>query len=222
MGGGTGATGRWIAKLLLQKKEKVIALVRPPASRFLEMVEGVDTSGLGVIEETALTLDVAKFQELVEKSSCVISALGHNLSLTGMFLDPLLVRDSVQRVLDAGASKLILMGTVGARLPDEKNTWGEAITLSLLRNVIPPHNDNELAQELLRKSSTDYVVVRPDSLIDSDEISEYELTESPTTTIFSGKPTSRINVAAFMVELATDRLRFEEWNRKSPCIQNKL
>jgi hypothetical protein len=119
--------------------------------------------------------------------------------------------------------RVILMNTVGARLPGEKVTWTEWCVLGLLRWTIPPHYDNEIAQSYLLNSdnsNVEFAVVRPDSLIDEDAVSDYKTTAAPPRTIFSGLPTSRINVAEFMVDLAINDDSFASWKGLSPCIYN--
>ena len=99
-------------------------------------------------------------------------------------------------------AKFILMNTVGVPNPDlrDQRTWFERGVLTLLRCLIPPHRDNETAAEHLHTAVSrenkhlDWCSVRPDSLIDA-EVSPYNITESPVTGIFTGRPTTRATVA---------------------------
>ena len=50
----------------------------------------------------------------------------------------------------ADKTKFLLMNTVGNRNPGERVTMGERFILSLLRNLIPPHYDNEASAAFLR------------------------------------------------------------------------
>jgi hypothetical protein len=61
--------------------------------------------------------------------------------------------------------------------------------------------------------------VRPDSLVD-DKVSRYENTESPVTSIFTGRPTARANVAHFMTELVMNKKTWDIWKFKTPVIMN--
>ena len=61
--------------------------------------------------------------------------------------------------------------------------------------------------------------VRPDSLIDA-EVSPYDVEQSPTTGILTGRPTARANVADFMVELVEDADLWGTWRFAMPGIMN--
>ena len=62
--------------------------------------------------------------------------------------------------------------------------------------------------------------MRPDSLI-CDDVSSYDVVESPVTGIFSGRPTSRANVAHFMTRLIGDDDVWARWRFKMPVIMNE-
>jgi hypothetical protein len=67
----------------------------------------------------------------------------------------------------------------------------------------------------------EWVAVRPDSLIDDDVVSKYEIHPSPTrSAIFNSGKTSRINVGHFMAELMTDDAVWSAWKGKTPVIYN--
>src|SRR5690606_4111991 len=106
-----------------------------------------------------------------------------------------LVTEAVRRLCAAvkGAEpeksvRFVLMNTTGNRDPDRDKvvSFGERVVLFLLRSLVPPHADNEEAAEVLRceigtgNSSVEWCVVRPDSLVDDDAVSECEISESPT------------------------------------------
>ena len=67
----------------------------------------------------------------------------------------------------------------------------------------------------------EWAAVRPDGLSDEDEVSEYEIHQSPTrNAIFNSDSSSRINVANFMANLATDSELWDMWRGKMPVIYN--
>ena len=67
-----------------------------------------------------------------------------------------------------------------------------------------------------------WVVVRPSSLIDEEDVSEYKTHSSPTrSAIFNDGKVSRVNVAAFMNKLITDQNLWEKWKGQMPVIYNK-
>ena len=90
---------------------------------------------------------------------------------------------------------------------------------------LPPHRDNETAAEHLQHNigkdnqHIGWCSVRPDSLIDA-EISSYDIVASPVTGIFTGRLTTRANVAHFMAELIDDEKLWNTWQFKMPVIMN--
>lgn len=114
------------------------------------------------------------------------------------------------------------------KLQGEKRIGKERIVMSVLRKLLPPQRDNELALEfLLDKTGTgskhiEWAAVRPDGLIDEDEVSEYTVHPSQVRSpIFDPGKTSRINVADFMVRLLKEKKLWEEWKFKTPVIYNR-
>ena len=64
-------------------------------------------------------------------------------------------------------------------------------------------------------------MVRPDGLFDEEEVSGYEVHQSPKRSPISdpGK-TSRINVSDFMIKLLLDEKLWKEWRYKLPVLYN--
>jgi len=124
-------------------------------------------------------------------------------------------------------TKFILMNTVGVQNLDleEKRIWFERGLLTLLRHTLPPHRDNETASEYLNRNVgkenkyIEWCSVRPDSLINA-QITPYEIIESPSTGIFTGRPTTRSNVAHFMSELIENAELWSKWKFRMPVIMN--
>ncbi len=122
---------------------------------------------------------------------------------------------------------LTLMNTVGVRHPssDKKRSLFERFILTLLRHTTPPHRDNETAAAFLVEEiaenigEVEWCIVRPDTLINGP-VSDYEIVPAPTTGIFSGRPTTRANVAHFMKTLLEDRELWAEWKFNAPVIMN--
>ena len=110
----------------------------------------------------------------------------------------------------------------------EKVTIGHRIVVSLLRVLLPPHPDNEQAAEYLRVNigqdhdHIGWAAVRPDGLVDMDEVTPFEIHASPLRDpIFNAGKTSRINVAHFMAQLISENDIWEEWKGQMPVIYNK-
>jgi len=99
------------------------------------------------------------------------------------------------------------------------------VVLALLCLLLPPQADNQQATDYLRTQIGqktplfEWVVVRPDSLIDAGQVSPYTLHPSPTrSAIFDPGMTSRVNVAHCMAELITNG---KTWTGKMPVFYNQ-
>lgn len=230
--GATGMTGRLLVEQLLDKNHKVRVIIRSSHGLPAEVLENPDTT---VIEASVLNLTDKEMAEHVRDCDAVVSCLGHVMDFDGIFREPRkLCTEATQRLCDAIESnrppeptKFILMNTVGVRNPnlEEKRTWFERGLLTFLRHALPPHRDNETAAQHLDRNvgrhnkHIEWCSVRPDSLIDS-EVSPYDINESPTTGILSGRPTARSNVAHFMTELIDDADLWRTWKFRMPVIMN--
>jgi putative NADH-flavin reductase len=230
--GATGKTGRSLVEQLLGMDCNVRVIVRSPHKLGAETIQNPNTT---VIDASVLDLTDAEMSEHVKDCDAVVSCLGHTLDFSGMFGQPRnLCTEAARRLCDAieknspsTPTKFILMNTVGVRNADldEKRAWFERCLLSVLRNAVPPHRDNETAAEHLQKNigrqnkHIEWCSVRPISLIDADT-SPYEIEESPTTGIFSGRPTTRSNVAHFMAALIRDPDLWSTWKFRMPVIMN--
>lgn len=232
--GATGATGRRLVAELLARGHRVRAIVRS-SSRLPAELRGHPQ--LQVIEGSALDLGEAALARALAGCDAAASCLGHNLSLRGMFGPPRrLVTDSVARVCSALAQsrperpvRVVLMCSAGVRNADldERVSLAQRLVLLLLRFLLPPHADNEQAAEYLRSTvgrddpTVEWSVVRPDTLQEGDEVSEYAVHASPTrSALFNAGETRRVNVAHFMARLATDDAAWDEWRYRMPVIYN--
>lgn len=232
--GASGATGRLLVKLLLQKGIEVIAIVRDASS-----LTNIDSShpGLQIVEAEILQISESELAKYISECEAVLSCLGHNLTFKGIYGHPRrLVTDAIKKVAKAIASiqtnnkiKIILMNTTGNsnRGIPEKPPLSQRLVISLLRLLLPPHVDNEDAADFLRlqvgqnNNYIEWAAVRPDGLIDEDQVSEYDISASPTrNAIFDAGSTSRINVADFMSELAINSALWNKWKGKMPVIYN--
>ncbi len=232
--GASGATGKLLVADLLERNIEVLAIVRPSSS--LKETFG-SNSNYREVSASITEMADGELSPLLEDRDAVLSCLGHNLTFRGLFGKPRrLVTDTIKklaRVIDAlqpdNKVKVILMNTVGNSNRDvpERPPLSQRIVVSILRYIIPPHADNEQAADFLRNciardhSYIEWVVVRPDSLADETEVSEYEIHPSPTrNAIFDAGRTSRINVANFMANLATNAETWAAWRGKMPVIYN--
>lgn len=230
--GATGMTGQPLVEQLLEKDHKVRVVVRSPNKFSADILKNPK---LTVVE--AEILDLTDDEMILQVNNCdaVVSCLGHVMDFKGMFGEPKkLCTDTVRRLCKAieknkssTITKFILMNTVGVKNPDlaEKRTRFDRGFLFLLRHALPPHRDNETAAEYLHKNIgrenkyIEWCSVRPDSLI-NDQISPYEIIESPITGIFTGRPTTRSNVAHLMIDLIENSELWNTWKFRMPVIMN--
>jgi putative NADH-flavin reductase len=230
--GATGNTGRPLVEQLLNKNHKVRVIVRSTHKLSTEILENPNAT---IIEANVLDLTDVELAAHVKGCDAIVSCLGHNLDFKGMFGKPRkLCTDAIRRLCVAietnnssKPTKVILMNTVGVQNPklDEKRGWAEKLLLTVLRYTIPPHRDNETAAEYLHQAvgiknkHIEWCAVRPDSLINA-VVSQYEINESPSTGIFTGRPSTRSNVAHFMVELIEKPNLWNMWKFRMPVIMN--
>jgi hypothetical protein len=232
--GASGATGKRLVAELLRRDTEVSAVVRSSAS--LQHAFGGQPHFHEVTASiTEMTDD--ELASLLKDHDVVLSCLGHNLNFRGLYGEPRrLVTDTMQKVTRAIEAlkpgrkvKVILMNTTGNSNRDipEKPPLSQRIVTSLLRLLLPPHVDNEEAADFLRTrvgqdhAYIEWVAVRPDGLTEEEEVSAYEIHPSPIRNpIFNAGSTSRINVANFMANLATDPALWEEWKGRMPVIYN--
>jgi putative NADH-flavin reductase len=231
--GASGATGSKLVDQLIDMGHSVIMIVRSPEKLPSAWLE---SGHITIVKGEVLKLPVEEVAELLHDCVAVVSCLGHNISFKGIYGKPRrLVRDSVKLVCEAikfnqpkRKVRLVLMNTVGNsnRDLDEPRTTGEKVVISLLRVLLPPHTDNEQAADFLRVDVgqsdpyIEWVAVRPDTLIDKEQVTNYTLHPSPTTGLFKPLQTSRINVANFMARLIVDGVLWVEWKGKMPVIYN--
>ncbi|MBW1791421.1 MAG: SDR family oxidoreductase [Deltaproteobacteria bacterium] len=230
--GASGATGRLLVQLLLQKEIEVVAIVRN--SNSLINIDSSHTN-LQIVEAEISEMQESDLTQYLRECEAVLSCLGHNLTFKGMFGRPRrLVTDAIKKVTKAIESispnkkiKIILMNTTGNSNRDipENPPFSQRFVISILRLLLPPHVDNENAADFLRlqigqnNNSIEWAAVRPDALINEDQVSQYDIHTSPIrNAIFDAGSISRINVADFMSELAVNSELWDEWKGKMPVI----
>lgn len=235
--GGTGGTGRLLVMQLLERGCRVRAVVRS-ADRLPETVR--DHPALEVIQVSVADLTDDALAEHVRGCSSAASCLGHTLSFRGIYGKPRrVVADTARRLCaalaevgdtTAGPCRFVLMNSAGCRNRglDEPVPLAQHAVLALLRVLVPPHADNEQATEHLRLrvapgGPVQWVVVRPDTLVDKDEVSSYDLHASPTrSAIFNAGKTRRVNVAHVMATLLTDDAMWAAWQGQMPVVYDRV
>lgn len=233
--GASGATGRLLVEQLLDRGQHVKIIVRSP-DKLPESL--LDHDHLSVICASVLDLSDAEMAQHVTGCEAVASCLGHNLSWKGMFGHPRrLVNDATRRLChaikannSAESTKFVLMNTTGNRNRDlhEPISFAQRLVIGLIRMLLPPHADNEMAADYLRTQigqedgAIEWVAVRPDGLTNENTVTAYEVHPSPIrSAIFDAGKTSRINVGHFMADLITDVDIWNKWKGQMPVIYNK-
>jgi nucleoside-diphosphate-sugar epimerase len=230
--GASGATGRLLVEILLKKGIEVIAIVRNANS--LTKIIDLHPS-LQIVEADISEIPEGELAQYIKECEAVLCCLGHNLTFKGMFGHPrrLVTNAIIKATKIIGAAhannkiKIILMNTTGNSNRDipERSPFSQRFVISILRFLLPPHVDNENAADFLRlqigqnNNSIEWAAVRPDALVNEDQVSQYDIHTSPIrNAIFDADSISRINVADFMSELAINSELWEEWKGKMPVI----
>jgi hypothetical protein len=232
--GATGATGKQLVGQLLKMKKKVKVIVRS-TSKLPGSWQNNDQ--ITIIEASISEIKEDEMINYLTDCQAVASCLGHNLTMKGVFGKPRkLVTDSVKLICETIQKnsfekpiKFVLMNTTGNRNKDleESITTGEKLVMGLIRLLVPPQLDNENAADFLRvgigqnNKSIDWIAVRPDSLIDQDYVTDYEIHASPVrSALFNSGKTSRINVGNFIARLIVENDLWNKWKGQMPVIYN--
>lgn len=232
--GATGATGKQLAEQLLKTGQSIKIIVRSTSNY---PASWNNNDKITIIKANITEISVDEMAKYLTDCHAVASCLGHNITWKGIYGKPRkLVTDTVRLLCDAikrnspvKPVKFVLMNTAGNSNRDLKEpiSVGQKVVIGLLRVLLPPHPDNEKAADFLRvyigqkNKFIDWVVVRPDTLINEDIVTDYTLHVSPTrSALFNPGKTSRINVGHFMARLITDDNLWSKWKGKMPVIYN--
>ncbi|MBK9331309.1 MAG: SDR family oxidoreductase [Ignavibacteria bacterium] len=232
--GASGATGKLLVEQLLTSDQKVKIIIRS-AGNIPDHWTG--NENLTIIKRNITDISVEEMSGYIADCQSAACCLGHNLTFKGIFGKPKrLVTDSVRLLCEAIQKnspstpvRFVLMNTAGNcnRDLNERISFGQKIVLGLLRLLLPPHIDNEMAADYLRVNAgqknpfIEWAIVRPDNLTDEEKVTEYSLHKSPTrSAIFNAGKTSRINVAHFMAGLISDTGIWRKWKGQMPVIYN--
>ena len=233
--GASGATGRQLIEQLLIQEHNVKAIVRSP-EKLPESWKSNER--VKIISASLLDLSDKEMMDLTLDCHSIASCLGHNLNWQGIYGQPRkLVTDAARRLCNAieankpeSPIKYVLMNTTGNRNRDldEPISFAQKCVIGLVRLLLPPQVDNEKAADYLRtqvgqnNQYIEWAAVRPDALIDNDEVTDYVIHASPIrSAIFDAGKTSRINVSHFMANLMSDNNLWNKWKGQMPVIYDK-
>lgn len=232
--GASGATGKLVVMQLIKRQINIRVVVREGAILSAEILD----NPLVEIERGNITeFNDSEMISLLQDCNAVVSCLGHNITIRGIFGKPRnLVFNTIRNIREIVMEKvdkkvkLILMSTTGYTntITGEKNSLGERIILSILKLLLPPHRDNVKAANYLHEEigkdneKIKWIAVRPDTLVNEDNKSAYEVYESPVRSpVFNAGTTSRINVSHFIADLLINERLWREWQFKMPAVYNK-
>jgi putative NADH-flavin reductase len=192
--GASGATGREVVKRALDSGHSVGAFVRHPDK--LELEHAHLTLTVGDVTE------YGSVERAVRGSEAVVSALGSGNSLKS---HPSLI-DGVQNIIramhQAAVRRFIYLSMLG--VGDSGKQLGLVdryiVVPLLLRNVLADHARKE---ELIQRSTLDWVIVRPPRLTNGPYTGRYRSGEDVAESGFLAS-VSRADVADFMVKQVAD------------------
>jgi hypothetical protein len=233
--GASGATGKHLVEQLLQMQHRVKVIVRP-TGKIPDSWNNNDK--ISIIRAGITEVSVEEMAGYVKDCQAVASCLGHNLTMAGIYGQPRKLVTNTVRLLCSAIKRnapekpvrFVMMNTSGNSNRDlpEPISVPQKIVIGLIRMLLPPHVDNEDAADVLRvdigqkNEFIEWVVVRPDTLIDQDHVTEYELFASPVrSALFNPGKSSRINVGNFMARLISENDLWNQWKGQMPLIYNK-
>lgn len=246
--GSTGATGKHVVQMLLDRGDtKVVAVARSESKLkgLLRNGEQTNIKNLDIKESSIGQMSVDELKDLTKECTAIVSCLGHNMTFKGMFCDGLFISQSVKKLTKVmpKTCRFVLMGTDGFSYPDGSDaprTLFERGILNLLRCVLPPVEDNELSAKYLleeakskNKKCYEWVIARPGDLVDEDETvlsetskKDYEIFDHTSGALFGDQSTTRTQVAHFMTDLATmdsKEAAFQKtYNHKMPVVYSRV
>ncbi len=193
--GATGATGRWLVQMAIERGQRVTALVRSKTSI-------QERDGLEIVQGEVL--DANALDRVMEGKDAVLSGLGIRRESAADPWSPLvspadLTERSAQNIVNAmkkhGVQRVI--GISAAGVGDSKDKVDADIS-GIIRNsnIAIAFRDLENMEEIYAKSGLDSLVVRPVTLVDGDPTDRAKLVEwyRPSSEI------SRSDVAGWMLD----------------------
>lgn len=224
--GASGNTGKYVVQYLLDHGQRVKVICRD-RNKMMQLLEPKEHNHdrLDVTERSISQLSVAELQELTSDCTAVVSCLGHNSTLSGIWgsQDRWLVKETVVKLTQAmpPSAKFILMGSEGVAVPgDDQRSLFDRFLLFLIRYLVPPHSDNEAAAaHVLSLTQPEWCIIRPTDLQDGPP-QKYNIYEKPFGSLFASGIVTRSTVARFMVDLVTDSIKWATYKFKAPCIHD--
>lgn len=202
--GATGGTGRELTKQALEQGHRVTAFVRTPSKVTIEH------ENLTVVEGSVT--DYGTVDGAVRGKDAVLSALGHKKWV----IKTSLLSKGTQNIITAmekhGVSRFICETSLG--VGSSRGRLGLYYTLFVIPFIIYFYfKDKERQEELIKKSSLAWTIVRPGKLTNGPKRTLYKHGQNIGNKISTVK-ISRPSVAEFMLKQLTD----DSYLRKTPGV----
>ncbi|MFZ4928319.1 NAD(P)-dependent oxidoreductase [Chryseobacterium sp. Mn2064] len=203
--GGTGKSGKYLVKQLIQKKYRCKILVRNPElftieNPLIEVVKG------DIRDENAV-------HSLISQCDTVISTLGQPKGEKTIFSDA--TGNIIQAMNHYGIRRYIVTTGLNVDTPfDHKNESVKIATDWMYKNYPETTKDKQKEYELLSKSNLDWTLVRLPliQLTDESFATEVNITDC------KGESISATDLAGFLISQIEDR----EYIGKSPFLYNLI
>ncbi|KAL6410043.1 NmrA-like protein [Ilyonectria robusta] len=217
--GANGRTGRLVLSEAINRGHTITALVRNPSS--LEALPGLTIVKGSPLDPSSIE-DAFKATDTTDQPSAVIVTLNSARASDNPFAKsispPRLLAESVTNVVAAmenhGVSKLVYTSAFGVGT-SAKNMPLLMRLLVRYSNLGVAYEDHEEVDELVKKSSLKWTLVRPVVMTEKEK-KDVNILEDDGRGAGLSANISRASVAAFLVEAAEG----EESNRTAPVIAN--
>jgi uncharacterized protein YbjT (DUF2867 family) len=194
--GANGQTGRLLTDRVLAAGHSAVAVTRHPDG--FPLTDPHLTVAGGDVRDAASTVDV------VGGADAVLSTLGVPFSMRSIDTYSVGVRNIVAAMQETGVRRLVVVSSTGAyHYPNRIDT---PFSLRIIEPVITrtigksTYDDQRGMENIVRDSGLDWTIVRPSGLFDLPEPTNYVAGEVEPV----GGYTARIDLADYMVRLATD------------------
>ena len=202
--GASGGTGQQLVLQALEQDHEVTAFVRDPAKM------NISHEKLSVIKGDVLDENI--LMKALEGKDVVISALGCGKSLKSDNLITNAMNTIIPAMNATGIRRIVFESAFGVGdTLKQANFVQKLIFRSLLKNI---YGDKEKAEEQLRSSGLDWILVYPVVLTNGPATGEYQVAEKLP---MKGMPkVSRADVAHFMLRQLAD----QSFLKKGAVIMN--
>lgn len=204
--GGTGKSGNYLVKELLERNYKVRLLVRnpeksPPTKENLEIVFGD-------------VLNPASIRELLKESDAVISTLGLGIPISQKTIFSETTKSIIEEFKRNNLKRYIVLSSLNVDTDlDDKGDFTKAATKFMYDNFPISTQDKQDEYDLLSNSILDWTIIRSSMIELTDQKTDY----LASTIDCKGQKISASSLAEFLV----DQLESTEYLKKAPFIWNK-